>query len=205
MAHPASFPGVERMISTAGESSPAKRSISISLHCSVPMAASSAQWVRRRGGGWRTTRSRRRMHRVAEERTLAEDHPERARLSLDSHVAGVSADVEHRNVAGTWRRWIDYAAGAGVNTVGPDQEVSLRLGAVLEPRHDPVRRGPGIHEPLAVLDAGAAPTASSRSARRGRPLRVWLTVPSGRYRRWERRRGACRSHSGSLYAAWETL
>src|SRR3712207_4102294 len=42
VAQPASFPGVDRMISTAGESSPAKRSISISLHCSVPMAASSA-------------------------------------------------------------------------------------------------------------------------------------------------------------------
>src|ERR687897_3276155 len=97
------------------------------------------------------------MNRVAEERPLPEDHPERARLGLDSHAAGVSADVEHGNVAGTWRRWVDDAPGAGADAVGPDQEVSHGLVAILEPRHDAVRRSFGTHEPLAVLDAGAAP------------------------------------------------
>jgi hypothetical protein len=44
-----------------------------------------------------------------------------------------------------------------VNAVRPDQEVSHGLGTVLEPRHDdPIGRSLGIHEPLAVLDAGAA-------------------------------------------------
>src|SRR5918993_2169832 len=97
------------------------------------------------------------MNRVAEERPLPEDHPERARLRLDSHVASVSADVEHGNVAGTWRRRIDDAPGAGVDTVGPDQEVSHGFGPVLETRRDATRRGLGINEPLAVLDAGPAP------------------------------------------------
>src|SRR5215211_3583904 len=98
------------------------------------------------------------MNSVAEERTLAEDHAERARFGLDAHAAGVSADVEHRDVAGTRRGRIDDAAGAGVNAVGPDQEVPLCLGTVLEPRHDDsVRRGVSIHKPLAVLDAGATP------------------------------------------------
>src|SRR5829696_4997993 len=97
------------------------------------------------------------MNSVAEERTLAEDHAERARFGLDAYAACVSADVEHRDVAGTRRGRIDDAAGAGVDAVGPDQEVSHGLGTVLEPRHDdPVKRGLGIHEPLVVLDAGAA-------------------------------------------------
>src|SRR5215217_267158 len=96
------------------------------------------------------------MNSVAEERTLAEDHAERARFCRDAHVAGVSADVEHRDVAGSWRRRIYDAADAGVDAVSPDQEVSHGLGAVLKQRHDPVRRGLGIHEPLAVLDTGAA-------------------------------------------------
>ncbi len=109
MAHPASFPGVERM------------------------------------------------NRVAEERPLPEDHMERAWLRLDTHVASVSANVEHRDVAGSWRRRIDDAASAGVDAVGPDQEASLGLGTVLEPRHNAVRRGLGINEPLAVLEACAAP------------------------------------------------
>src|SRR5215204_7635568 len=97
------------------------------------------------------------MNGVAEERTLAEDHAERARFGRDTHVAGVSADVEQWDVAGPWRRRIDDVAGAGVDAVGPDQEVSLCLGAILEPRHEVLRRGLGINEPLAVLDAGAAP------------------------------------------------
>src|SRR5918996_3354696 len=74
------------------------------------------------------------MNRVAEERPLAKDHPERARFGQDTHVAGVSSDIEHRDVAGPGRRRIDDAAGAGVDTVGPDQEVSHGLGTVLEPR-----------------------------------------------------------------------
>src|SRR5918994_3228024 len=98
------------------------------------------------------------MNRVAEERPLAKDHPERARFGQDTHVAGVSSDVEHRDVAGPGRRRIDDAAGAGVDAVGPDQEVSHGLGTVLEPRrYAAVRRGLGINEPLAVLDGGATP------------------------------------------------
>src|SRR5829696_7310682 len=98
------------------------------------------------------------MNRVAEERPLAKDHPERARFGQDTHVAGVSSDVEHRDVAGPGRRRIDDAAGAGVDAVGPDQEVSHGLGTVLEPRRNAaVRRGLGINEPLAVLDASATP------------------------------------------------
>src|ERR671911_1428385 len=42
VAQPASFPGVEPMISTAGVASPAKRSTNIFFHCSVLIAASSA-------------------------------------------------------------------------------------------------------------------------------------------------------------------
>src|SRR5918994_991982 len=98
------------------------------------------------------------MNHVAEERPLAKDHPERARFGQDTHVAGVSSDVEHRDVAGPGRRRIDDAAGAGVDAVGPDQEVSHGLGTVLEPRrYAAVRRGLGINEPLAVLDGGATP------------------------------------------------
>src|SRR5215207_8092946 len=98
------------------------------------------------------------MNSVAEERTLAEDHAERARFGLDAYAACVSADVEHRDVAGTRRGRIDDAAGAGVDAVGPDQEVSHGLGTVLEPRrYAAVRRGLGIYEPLAVLDEGATP------------------------------------------------
>src|SRR5918998_3966730 len=98
------------------------------------------------------------MNHVAEERPLAKDHPERARFGQNTHVAGVSSDVEHRDVAGPGRRRIDDAAGAGVDAVGPDQEVSHGLGAVLEPRrYAAVRLGLGINEPLAVLDEGAPP------------------------------------------------
>src|SRR5215213_5468200 len=122
------------------------------------------------------------MNSIAEERTLAEDHAERARFGLDAYAACVSADVEHRDVAGTRRGRIDDAAGAGVNAVGPDQEVPLCLGTVLEPRHDDsVRRGVSIHKPLAVLDAGSTPDrlVAQRPVEVG-PLRVRLTVPSGR-------------------------
>src|SRR5215208_1695930 len=37
------------------------------------------------------------MNRIAEERPLPEDHAERAGLGRDAHVAGVPADVEHRD------------------------------------------------------------------------------------------------------------
>src|SRR5215204_1918121 len=97
------------------------------------------------------------MNSVAEERTLAEDHAERARICRDAHAVCVSADVEHRDVAGTRRGRIDDAASTGVYAVRPDQEIPLSLGTVLEPRHnDPLRRDLGIDEPLVVLAAGAA-------------------------------------------------
>src|SRR5918995_801903 len=74
------------------------------------------------------------MDRVAEERPLSEDHAERSRRSR-----------------------VDDAAGTRVYAVGPDQEVSLGLRPILEPRHDAPRSGLGIHELLAVLYAGPAP------------------------------------------------
>src|SRR5918998_1341356 len=97
------------------------------------------------------------MDRVAEERALAEDHTERARLGLDAHAAGVPADVEHGHVAGLGRRRVYDAAGSGAHAVGPDQQVSLGPGPVLKNGSDAVRRARGVHEPLAVLDADAAP------------------------------------------------
>src|ERR687889_2580030 len=97
------------------------------------------------------------MNGVAGERSLTEDHVKGARFGRDAHVSSVSADVEHRDVAGSWRRRIYDAADAGVDAVSPDQEVSHGLGAVLEQRHDPIRCCLGIHESLAVLDAGATP------------------------------------------------
>jgi hypothetical protein len=58
----------------------------------------------------------------------------------NAHLAGVPADVEHGDVAGPGGGRIDDAAGAGVYAVGPDEQVSLRLGAVIETRHDPAFR-----------------------------------------------------------------
>jgi hypothetical protein len=98
------------------------------------------------------------MDSVAEEGPLPEDHAERAGFGRDAHVAGVPADVEHRDVAGSGRGRVDDAAGTGAYAVGPYQEVSSGLRPVLEPRRNTaVGRDPGVHEPLAVLDAGAAP------------------------------------------------
>src|SRR5215210_8411604 len=98
------------------------------------------------------------MNGVAKERPLPEDHAERARLGLDAHTASVPADVQHRDVAGCGRGWADDPAGTGVYAVGAYEQIPLGLGTVLESRRDAtVLRGLGVHEPLAVLDAGAAP------------------------------------------------
>src|SRR5215203_2338757 len=97
------------------------------------------------------------MDRVPEKGPLSEDHAERPWLGLNAYAAREPADVEHGDIAGSWGGRIDDPAGTGAYAVGRDQEISLGFGTVLEPCHDAVWHGLGIHEPPAVLDTGSAP------------------------------------------------